>query len=137
MLSALPIEFSATPIVAHLIGDYILQSHWMATNKRKSVVAAMAHAVCYSLPFLAITMEPASLAFICATHLLIDHYGLARYLVFVKNLIAPPSEWRSWSDCSATGYPSDCPPWLAVWLMIIADNTMHIICNQIALSYWG
>ena len=27
----------------------------------------------------------------------------------------------------------DCPDWLAVWLMIIADNTMHGVCNWLAL----
>jgi hypothetical protein len=28
------------------------------------------------------------------------------------------------------------PAWLAIWLMIIADNTMHIICNAAALRWF-
>jgi hypothetical protein len=36
----------------------------------------------------------------------------------------------AWSECKATGYPPDTPPWLAVWLMIIADNTIHVLINS-------
>jgi len=44
--------------------------------------------------------------------------------------------WRySWSNCSGTGYPSDAPPWLAVWLLIAADNTLHIAINYAALRW--
>lgn len=40
-----------------------------------------------------------------------------------------------WSECSATGYHKDRPVWLSVWLLIIADNTMHLICNGLALRF--
>ncbi len=33
----------------------------------------------------------------------------------------------------ATGYPSATPAWLAVWLLIIADNTLHLLINHYAL----
>jgi hypothetical protein len=39
-------------LLAHLIGDYVLQSDWMASNKRTDNGAALAHAIGYSLPFL-------------------------------------------------------------------------------------
>ncbi len=32
-------------------------------------------------------------------------------------------------------YPPDRPPWLAVWLLIIADNVMHVLINGLALRY--
>jgi len=41
----------------------------------------------------------------------------------------------SWAECSGTGYHQDRPVWLAVWLMIIADNTLHLICNGLALKF--
>jgi len=37
--------FSASQIVAHLVGDYIVQSHWMAVNKVKASVPAFVHAL--------------------------------------------------------------------------------------------
>ena len=55
--------------------------------------------------------------------------------MWAKNLAAPKSYRKSWSECSATGYPSDTPPWLAVWLMIIADNTMHLAINAAAVQW--
>ena len=42
--------FTADQLVAHAVGDYILQSHWMATEKTKQHFAAAAHAVVYTLP---------------------------------------------------------------------------------------
>jgi hypothetical protein len=40
-----------------------------------------------------------------------------------------------WVACEGTGYHKDRPPWMAVWLMIIADNTLHILLNGLALKY--
>lgn len=34
-----------------------------------------------------------------------------------------------------TGYPPTVPPWMAVWLLIIADNTLHLTINYLALRY--
>ncbi len=38
------------------------------------------------------------------------------------------------ADCP-TGYAADKPPWLTVWLLIIADNTMHVLINGAALEW--
>lgn len=40
-----------------------------------------------------------------------------------------------WSACKATGYSPDTPPFLAVWLLIIVDNIMHVVINGLALKY--
>lgn len=77
--------FTADQLVAHAVGDYILQSDWMATRKTSSSVAAAAHAICYTLPFLLITQAPAALAVICGTHFVIDRWRLARFVVWLKN----------------------------------------------------
>jgi hypothetical protein len=122
-------------LLAHLVGDYLLQSHWMANEKTKHWWPAWAHALTYGLPFLLVTQSPAALAVIVGTHAVIDHYRLARHVIWAKNLVAPKAYRKAWSECSATGYPSDTPPWLAVWLMIIADNTMHLIINVAAVRY--
>lgn len=123
---------TADQILAHLVGDYLLQSNWMATEKTKRSAAAAAHAVTYALPFLFLTRNPLALAVIIGTHFLIDRWRLARFVVWAKNI-----PWQPWSDCSGTGYHKDTPPWLAVWLLIIADNTLHLICNGLALSVLG
>lgn len=121
---------TADQILAHLVGDYIIQSDWMAAEKTKRSIAAVVHAVTYTVPFLFLTWSPAALAFIAGTHFVIDRWRLARYVCWAKNI-----PWKPWADCAATGYPSDKPAWLAVWLLIIADNTLHLICNAAALRW--
>jgi hypothetical protein len=82
--------FTADQLVAHLVGDYLLQSHWMASEKVKSRVAANCHAVAYALPF--IFLRPSLLAFVAiiVSHFVIDHWRLARYVVWAKNWLLCP-----------------------------------------------
>jgi len=123
-------DIIALGILAHLIGDYILQSHWMATEKVNRWWPAIAHALTYGLPFLLVTQSPLAVAVIVVTHAVIDRYRLAKHVVWAKNQIAPKA-YRP--GHTATGYPEDTPPWLAVWLLIIADNTIHIAINTAAI----
>jgi hypothetical protein len=125
---------TADQLLAHAIGDYILQSHWMASEKTKRSVAALAHVATYMIPFLFLTLSPLALLVIVGTHYFIDRYRLARYVVWAKNWIAPV-RMTPWRESSGTGYPPDAPPWLAVWLLIIADNIMHVAINGLALRY--
>jgi cytochrome c oxidase subunit IV len=130
--------FTADQLVAHMVGDYILQSHWMATEKTKNGMAALIHASSYTLPFLLITTAWKALFIIFWTHYLIDRFRLARYVVWLKN---GPMRWSDeegeWcmKHITATGYQDDVPMWLSVWLLIITDNTLHVICNGVAI--WG
>lgn len=121
-----------TQLILHLFGDYITQSHWMAIRKTSSTWAAFCHATIYSFPFWFIASWKAFLV-IWLSHLLIDRFRLARYVVFAKNFMGYPLP--VWSDCKATGYPSDVPAWLSVWLMIAADNTLHLTINYAALRW--
>lgn len=129
-------------LILHLFGDYILQSDWMAQNKTKCSKAAAAHAITYSLPFLLLKPSWAAFTVILVTHFFIDRFRLARFVVWAKNVILSPYLFAAgdelgklrWSNCSGTGYPSDAPPWLAVWLLIAADNTMHLAINYTALA---
>ena len=120
-------------ILLHLLGDYITQTDWMANEKTKKAWAAFCHATVYSLPFLLLTRSLPALFAIWGSHLIIDRYRLARYVVFAKNWTTNQS--LTWADCQGTGYPSQTPPWLAVWLMIIADNTLHLCINYAALRW--
>lgn len=127
--------FTADQLIAHAVGDYVLQSDWMANTKTKRTFAALVHALTYTLPFLFLTQSVLALAVIAGTHLVIDRFRLARYVCFAKNFFAPRSEWPRWEDCSGTGYHKDRPLWMSVWLLIIADNLMHLTINAFALKY--
>ena len=122
-------------LILHLIGDYLLQSDWMALNKTKCSKAAAAHAVTYSLPFLLICPSVEAFLVICITHFFIDRFRLARYVVFAKSRLAPKRYWHKWEDCKETGYHKDVPQWLSLWLLVACDNTIHLLINYMALEY--
>ncbi len=50
-----------------------------------------------------------------------------------REVVTRPNQ--PWSVCSATGYSPDRPVWLATILLIVADNTLHLICNYCALRW--
>lgn len=137
--------------VAHLLGDYVIQSDWMAAEKVTASLPAAAHAVSYAAAFVPLTRSWRALAVIGGTHFAIDRWRLARHVVWAKNQAAPARYRYPRSHARATGYhPPDCPPgadptscspgkpdWMAVWLMIVADNTLHLLLNRWALQRWG
>lgn len=122
-------------VLAHLVGDYLIQSHWMATKKTEQWFPAIVHGVTYTIPYALITQSPWALLVIGGTHIIIDRFRLARHFAWLKNQIGPKSSRFPWSSAKATGYPADTPPWLSVWLMIIADNTIHLLINTAAVLW--
>jgi len=190
-------------LLAHLFGDFILQSDWMAQNKTKRSWPCLVHALLYSLCFVPLCWQVViyryswerfdsfylerlhgqahhfhwlALLVIFSTHFLIDRFRLARYVVWAKNWLGPKtfefvkmpltnslmskslhgdgvyisSDMRScWVKVNTghpthrtppleicpTGYPPDAPAWLSNWLVIIADNTLHLAINYLALRW--
>lgn len=120
--------------LAHMLGDYVIQTDHMAARKTQAHGPAIAHALTYTLPFLAITRRWQPLTVIAVTHAVIDRYRLAKHVCWAKNQAAP-AEWRP--PHTATGYSADKPDWMAVWLLIFADNTMHGLINRWALRRWA
>jgi hypothetical protein len=119
-------------LILHLLGDFITQSDWMAVNKTKRSWPALCHAVVYSLPFFLIG-SPQAVAVIFASHFVIDRFRLVRYVIWAKNCLSPMR--HPWSECSQTGFHKSMPEWLATWLMIVADATLHLACNYCALHW--
>jgi len=68
-------------LLAHLLGDYVLQNHWMANTKTKSSLAALVHVLLYGIPFLFLTSAWWQWVIIVGTHYVIDRYRLAAYWV--------------------------------------------------------
>jgi hypothetical protein len=66
-------------ISAHLVGDFLLQNHWMQQKSKSSFVCSV-HVACYSLPWLvALALTPLAwwqFALIIAEHWLQDRFGL-------------------------------------------------------------
>jgi hypothetical protein len=127
---------TADQLVAHAVGDYLLQSDWMAINKSHRTGPAALHALMYTVPFLVLTRSPRALFVVCGSHFLIDRWRLARYASWLANWLAPGPH-PAWTEYRATGHSAERPEWLTQWLLIIADNTLHVLLNGWALSLPG
>jgi Protein of unknown function (DUF3307) len=115
--------------IFHFVGDYLLQNDWMAQNKTKDNLPALIHAFIYSLPFCALLTGKHHgfnycLQIVFVTHFFIDRFRLATYWIKLMNW-----NWQS----TNFGYDNNKPAFMSIWLMIIIDNTFHIIFNSIAI----
>ena len=122
-------------LLAHLTGDYILQTHYEATEKLHRWLPAATHAAKYTAAFLPITRNPKALATIGLTHMVLDRYRLAKHVNWARNQFAPKG-YRS-EDLTNGGSPASVPSGLATALLIITDNTIHMTINEWAISRWG
>lgn len=131
---SLTLRYIMLQLILHLFGDYISQTDRMANEKVKNIRMALLHAFIYSVPFY-IFIDISIVAFltIFLTHAVIDRYRVVKYIIFARNKLHDKT--LQWDDCSATGYHKDKPIWLTVWLMIIADNTLHLTINYLAIAY--
>ena len=136
-------------LIAHLIGDYILQNHWMANRKTKEWAPALAHVLLYGVPFAFLVPSVEAWLVIVATHLVIDRYRLAAYwvdfwgtgkegalTVCVMHLRGfDLADGPVWTDgVQVVDRTPAAPPFLAVWLLILVDNTMHLTINALAIA---
>jgi len=123
-------------IVAHLVGDFFLQSDFMAVNKKERILPCLAHVLSYAVPFIFLAPSLLAMLVIIGSHFVIDHWDLPQRAIWAKNwLLSPPSERKTWESCSFTGMSPDRQVWLTMWIMIIVDNTFHIIINALALKW--
>ena len=71
-------------IFCHLIGDYVLQSNFIATTKGSNWYHLFVHCVLYSLPFFLTFGLTWQLSVIFVTHMIVDplkaRYGKINYL---------------------------------------------------------
>lgn len=133
-------------LLLHLFGDYVTQTDWMAREKVKRWFPAACHALVYTLPFLLLRCSWLALAVIGGTHYLIDRYRLAVYVIYFKNWLTDRRvRWvhsfrtgytTDAPDAPRSAYPPNLPPFMAVWLLIIADNTIHLIVNYSAIRWF-
>jgi len=121
-------------LLAHLFGDYIIQSHKMATRKSISSFWCAIHVLLYGIPF-AFIPDITLLAWIIivGTHFIIDRFSIAKYLIYFKNRLW---EYQNLDECMSNfGYNKETPVWLSFFLYVVLDNTLHITINYYAYIY--
>ena len=133
-------------LILHGIGDYFLQTDKQALGKKLKGLygfkCCLIHCITYSLPFLFIGSWKAVLV-IFISHFIIDRTNLVSYLLAIKNNVKKkpvPAGKMSWSfpymyDVTNFGFGLERPFAITIWLYIICDNLLHIICNYVAIRF--
>jgi hypothetical protein len=103
-------------ILAHFIGDYIVQNDWMAKGKKVNSWICIIHVIMYMLPFLF-----TQLTFIQFILIGLQHYAQDR------------SNFIKWF-CKITGNFQNEGPYLP-WGHFIVDNIFHITFIWIMVNY--
>lgn len=66
-------------VIAHFVGDFLLQSDMIALNKRKDSIILIEHSLLYTLPFLGIfyflSIHPVWLIINTLLHFIVDFYS--------------------------------------------------------------
>ncbi len=129
-------------ILAHLIGDYGLQSDWMVLNKQKRAGVCALHAMLYTIPFYFLCFPLGvlngailfKLSLIYVTHAIIDHYSLAKYFIRARNHVFSESDFRPDAElCEFTGMSASRPEGIRWIVYTITDNMFHLIINYYVL----
>ncbi|ROP65644.1 DUF3307 domain-containing protein [Curtobacterium sp. ZW137] len=133
-------------ILAHLLGDYLLQTDSMAQRKTSSWRWALTHAAMYSLPHAVLLFVLlggfswhwlVALLIIGGTHAVIDRYRLAKHVIWALNHALPHDhrDEYAWAEARENaGYSPSSPVWMRTWLMIIVDNTLHLAINAVTIA---
>ncbi|MEM6998169.1 MAG: DUF3307 domain-containing protein [Patescibacteria group bacterium] len=121
-------------LLLHGIGDYIIQTGWMASEKTKRWWPAVVHGITYTALFALLTTSWIALAVIGLTHVVIDRYRLAKHVVWFKESVfgsnkMPLKDFRRLRELP------NVPDYQYFWLVIIIDNIMHLGINYLAIEY--
>lgn len=105
-------------ILAHLLGDYVLQNDWQARQKTSSSVACAVHVLLYTLVHVAVVETFASWPWwayvaIAVPHFVVDRWGLAGW--WMKNV---SGQSRFYSAMSP-------------WSVVVVDNTFHLLTSAV------
>lgn len=109
-------------ILAHLVGDYLLQNDFIAQNKKSNKSVCVLHVVLYILPFIAILSTYGSLTS--------SLYSLTCSLLFFL-LVATQhflQDYYFWTHkfMAISKQSQFAKPPFAPWSIIVVDNTLHL-----------
>ena len=123
-------------LLGHLVGDYLLQTSWMAVNKSKKTLqgwmAAIVHSVIYTLSICTLmwNFNPLWILIVFISHVFIDHYSTATwYLKHIKGMEKPRDYPNIVGIYNPYTQPPTTPTYTSLyWIIyVVVDNTMHLL----------
>jgi hypothetical protein len=96
-------------IYAHLIGDFLIQTDWMAKGKKGSTFICLVHVAAYMVPFLLCGFAWWQLGLIALQHFFQDRTNFVVWFMETK------------------GSAEFARPPMAPWSIVLTDNILHIL----------
>jgi hypothetical protein len=134
-------------ILGHLVGDYLLQTEWMALQKSKNTLdgwcAAIIHCLIYTFAMCLFMRNTQAIWMVAVflSHFPIDKFGLAeKYMKYVKgsglkqyidtvdwtNPNHPPDDFTKGQQMLTGGFRA--------FVYAVTDNTMHLVLMYLAYN---
>jgi len=104
-------------IFAHLIGDYLIQTDWMAEGKKHSSLICTIHVLTYLIPFL-----------FCI------NYGWQWFAIGIEHFIQDRTSIVVWL-MKKKGSARFAEPPMAPWSIILTDNILHVLFIAFVMSF--
>lgn len=105
-------------ILAHFIGDFILQNDWMAIGKKKKHYICTIHVILYMLPFLLTDLSYTQLILIAIQHWFQDRY-----------------QFISWWCKTMGSFQSELKSKTLPWGHFVVDQIFHFIWIWVVVEY--
>ncbi len=115
-------------LIAHLVGDFLLQNDWMAQGKKRSTAICLAHILAYALPFIGLTALP-QWREVDQTIL-----GWQIVLILVQHFVQDRTHFVTWFMKTVGQGKGFMQPPMAPWSMIVVDNTFHLLWIYLVLT---
>jgi hypothetical protein len=96
-------------IYAHLVGDFLIQTDWMAEGKKRSSWICLAHVITYMIPFFLTSLSWLQLGLIALEHFLQDRTRIVEW--FMQH----------------TGRGGFLKPPNGPWSLIFVDGILHVL----------
>ena len=108
-------------LLGHLIGDYLLQTRWMAMNKSKQWLPLTVHCLIYTIVLIGSSglygavLPIGAIALIFVSHLFLDRRTFVVW--WVRHIMGTPDAESS-------------------WLTIVCDQVFHLIILGVVVYNW-
>jgi hypothetical protein len=116
-------------VLAHLVGDFLLQNDWMASGKKRSSWICLIHVLTYLIPFLFVANPPKEFEH-CGTGfmgILILHLHWWQFaLIGLQHFVQDRTNFVVWL-MKAKGSGEFVGPPCGPWSVILTDNILHIL----------
>lgn len=105
-------------ILAHFIGDFLLQNDWQAVNKKKSSLICTLHVTLYILPFL-----------FCGLTV------LQIFLIYIQHWLQDRTKFVSWYCRSFRIFQGELKQNVLPWGHFVVDQIFHFIWMVFVVHY--